>query len=213
MRSREEPDCGVSDFKGTRRPKVLWIPNETVEKIRKIVKKRMRNFGGHGWDHVERVYNLCVSLGKKEKADVRTLEVASLLHDIVRGGDNHASTSAKEAERILLRLGLPRDKISGVTNVIKAHSFSGGEIPLTLEAKILSDADKLDAMGAVGIYRVSAFSGEAQRSLGETINHFYEKLLKLRDMMYTKTAKRMADERHRFMLTYLKQLKRETKIK
>lgn len=194
--------------------KSLWIPNETIEKIRKIAKKRARSFGSHGWDHVERVHDLCVFLGEKEGADVEILRVTSLLHDIARNGrGHHASKSAREARRILLSLGLPKGKISGVVDAIRAHSFSGRRRPLTLEAKILSDADKLDAMGAVGVYRVSAFSGEAQRSLKKMIDHFNEKLLKLRGMMYTKTAKRLADERHRFMLTYLKQLEKEIRIK
>lgn len=185
-----------------------------MEEIRKIAKQRTRSFGCHGWDHVERVHNLCVFLSEKEGADVEILRVASLFHDIARGerGD-HASESAREAEQILLGLDLPRARISRVVDAIRAHSFSGGTRPLTLEAKILSDADKLDAMGAVGIYRVSAFSGEARRSLRKTIDHFSEKLLKLRNMMYTKTAKRLADERHRFMLAYLKQLEREIRIK
>ncbi len=192
----------------------MWISNETVDKIRRIAKKKARNFGSHGWDHVERVHDLCLLLGRKEGGDIWVLRVASLLHDIARDGrGKHALKSAKEAERILLRLGLPRDKISEIVDAIRTHSFSGGIRPLTLEAKILSDADKLDAMGAVGIYRVSAFSGEAQRSLKKTIDHFNEKLLRLRDMMYTETAKKMAEERHKFMLYYLKQLEREVKIK
>jgi len=192
----------------------LRAQNNVIEKIREIAERRTKHYGSHGWDHVERVYDLCCFIGKKEGADLETLKIASLLHDIARGrrGD-HASRSAREAERILSALELPRDKISKVVDVIRSHSFSGKVRPMSLEAKVLSDVDKLDAMGAIGIYRVSAFGAEAKRPFQRMLDHFDEKLLKLKGMMHTRTARRLAEGRHKFMLAYLKQIEKETKFK
>ncbi|HYB92886.1 MAG TPA: HD domain-containing protein [archaeon] len=182
-----------------------------IEKIQKTVKQKTKNYGCHGWDHVERVYNLCIFIGRQEKADIEILKIASLLHDIKRDGEkgDHALESSVEAEKLLRKLHFPQNKIMKVTDAIKAHRFRGKIKPLTLEAKILSDADKLDAMGAVGIYRASSFGAESKRSLQQTITHFHEKLLKLRRLMYTPTGKNLANKRNRFMLAYLKQLEAE----
>jgi len=184
-----------------------------IEKIREQAKRRTKPYGCHGWDHVERVYDLCCFIGEKEGGDLETLKIAALLHDIARDqrGD-HAKSSAKEAERILRTLGFQQTKISRIVDAIKTHRFSGKSKPRTLEAKILADADKLDAMGAVGVYRAAAFGAEIQRPIQSTIDHFNEKLLKLKDMMYTKTARRLAEGRHKFMLAYLKQIEKETKL-
>jgi uncharacterized protein len=184
-----------------------------IEKIREIAKRRAKPYGSHGWDHVERVYYLCCFIGEKEGGDIETLKIAALLHDIARGqrGD-HAKNSAREAERILHAVGLQPAKISRIVDAIKTHRFGMKSKPRTLEAKILADADKLDAMGAVGTYRAAAFGTEVQRPIQSTIDHFNEKLLKLKDMMYTKTARRLAEGRHKFMLAYLKQIEKETKL-
>jgi uncharacterized protein len=153
-------------------------------------------------------------IGHEEGADLEILKIASLLHDVARAeaGGEHALQSASEAKRILSRFGLPQEKIHKVADAISAHRFRGKRRPLTLEAKILSDADKLDAMGAIGIYRASAFGAEVQRPLQRTLDHFDEKLLKLKDRMYTRTAKRLAKGRHKFMLAYLKQIRKEMKF-
>jgi len=193
----------------------LQVQNNIIEKIRKIAKRKTGRYGCHGWDHVERVHDLCVFIGRKERGDLEILKIASLLHDIARSGGrgNHAVKSAREAEQILLRLGLQRAKVSEIANVIKTHRFRTREKPMSLEAKVLSDADKLDAMGAIGVYRASAFGGESSRSFQGTIDHFNEKLLKLKDRMYTATAKKLARERHKFMLVYLKQIEKEIGLK
>jgi len=185
-----------------------------MEKIQKLAKQKTKHYGCHGWDHVERVYNLCIFIGRKEKADIETLKIASLLHDIKRNGEevDHALKSSEEAERILKKLHFPPSKISKVVDAIKTHRFRGKTKPLTLEAKILSDADKLDAMGAMGIHRASSFGGETQRGFQKTIDHFYEKLLKLKHLMYTETARKLAEKRHSFMLAYLKQVEKELRL-
>jgi uncharacterized protein len=191
----------------------LRAQKNVIEKIREQAKRRTKPYGCHGWDHVERVYDLCCFIAEKEGGDLETLKIASLLHDIARDqqGD-HAKNSAKEAERILRAFGLQRTKISRIVDAIKTHRFCGKSRPRTLEAKILADADKLDAMGAIGIYRASSFGAEVRRPIRSTIDHFNEKLLKLKDMMYTKTARRLAEGRHTFMLAYLKQIDKEIKI-
>lgn len=191
----------------------LRAQKNVIEKIREIAKRRTKPHGCHGWDHVERVYELCCFIGEKEEGDLETIKIAALLHDIARDkrGD-HAKNSADEAERILLALSFPRTKIPRIVDAIKTHRFSGKSKPRTLEAKILADADKLDAMGAVGIYRAAAFGAEVQRPIQNTIDHFDEKLLRLKDLMHTKTARRLADGRHKFMLSYLKQIEKEIKI-
>jgi len=192
---------------------ILRVQKNVIERSREKAKRRTKPYGCHGWDHVERVYGLCCFIAEKEGGDLETLKIAALLHDIVRDqrGD-HAKNSAKEAERILRAFGLQRTKISRIVDAIKTHRFSGKSRPRTLEAKILADADKLDAMGAVGIYRAAAFGTEVRRPIRSTIDHFNEKLLKLKDMMYTKTARRLAGGRHKFMLAYLKQIENETKL-
>ena len=193
----------------------MQVQNNLIKKIRKIVKRRTRHYGCHDWNHVKRVHDLCIFIGRKERGDLEILKIASLLHDIARSGGrgNHAVKSAGEAERILLGLGLQRAKVSEIVNVIKTHRFKTREKPLSLEAKVLSDADKLDAMGAIGVYRASAFGGETLRSFQGTIGHFDEKLLKLKDRMYSATAKKLAKKRHKFMLVYLNQIEKEIGLK
>ncbi|WP_457549897.1 HD domain-containing protein [Archaeoglobus sp.] len=166
----------------------------------------------HGRDHVERVVKLAVYIAKKEGADVEVVKKSAELHDIARDKPNHAIESAKLAREILRREGYDEAFVEKVAHCIEAHSFSSGVEPKTLEAKVLSDADKLDAIGAIGIARAFIFSGENGRSIEETIEHFEEKLLKLKDLLYTKTAKELAKERHEFLVKFYEQIKRELKF-
>jgi len=163
----------------------------------------------HDDGHVKRVLTWAVYLAKKEGADVEVVKKAAELHDIARDKPNHAIEGAKIAREILRRQGYDEDFIEKVAHCIEAHSFSSGIEPKTLEAKILSDADKLDAIGAIGIARAFMFSGEHGRSIEDTLKHFEEKLLRLKDMMFTDTAKKIAENRHRFMLEFYERLKRE----
>jgi len=190
----------------------VTLDEKTLEAIRAEVRKRLPLYGTHGFEHTERVYQTCSYLGNGVGADLSILLPAALLHDVGRGADDHALASAEIARQILEATGYERDRVEAVVEAISTHSFSGERAPTTLEAKILSDADKLDAMGALGVYRAAMYSAEHGRPVKEFIAHFHEKLLKLRDRMFTPEARRMAESRHRFMLDFLAQLDRELKL-
>jgi uncharacterized protein len=179
------------------------------EKLIEISKKHQRNTGCHGYEHTERVIQTCNLLGEELNADMDVLIPGAILHDIGRPKDQHAQYSAILARKILEKLGYT--KIDEIVHVIEVHSYSEGGEAKTLEAKILSDADKLDAMGAIGIYRAAQYGVENNLPQKKFINHFKEKLLKLKDLIYIKETKKLADKRHRFMLNYLVQLDKEFK--
>ena len=177
-----------------------------LEKLERIVRDLIPPHGTHGLEHMRRVYETCMALGKALEADMSILLPAVLLHDIVRDGGDHASASSVKAREILRDLHYNEKAIEAISKIIGAHSFSAGGMPDLLEAKILSDADKLDAMGALGIYRAAMFSAENGRSLEDFVVHFSEKLLTLRDMIFTDEAKSLAESRHRFLLKFLEQI-------
>jgi len=180
-----------------------------LEIIRKIAQRHQQPHGTHGFEHTQRVYDLCKKLGEQAGADLSILLPAALLHDIGRGEEDHASAGARKARNILAEIGFDEGKTDAVTWAIESHSFSAWRTPASLEAKILSDADKLDAMGALGVYRAGMYSGEHVRPIDEFIGHFHEKLLTLKDLLFTEEAKRLAESRHQYMLDYLRQLERE----
>ncbi len=184
---------------------------KTLTALRQEVRSRTPQFGTHGFEHVERVYATCKHIGIVEKADLDILLPAALLHDIARAEENHAEAGAEKAKQILHRYGQPGETIEKITSAIVTHSFSGKKPPKTLEAKILSDADKLDALGAIGIYRTAVYSGEHVRPIEDFVTHFNEKLLKLEGLLFTGEAKRMAEERTQYMIAFLAQLEKELK--
>jgi len=162
--------------------------------------------GTHSYEHTERVYRTCMLLGNNVGADESVLLPAALLHDIGRGEKNHASAGAKRAKSILMKIGFKKERIKMVADAISAHSFSERKTAVSVEAKVLSDADKLDALGAVGIYRAAAYSGEEPRGIEEFVAHFHDKLLGLSDLFYTEDARLMAENRISYMRAYLDQL-------
>ena len=180
-----------------------------IEKLKEESSKHQNPYGSHGFEHTERVYNLCIHLGTVLNADQTILLPAAILHDICRGEENHAEAGAFTAALILRELGFDENKIRMIQKVITSHSFSAGETPESLEAKILSDADKLDAIGALGIYRAAAYSGEYPRPISDYIDHFHKKLMKLDNLLNTSEAKKISIERKMFMTFYLTQLNRE----
>lgn len=163
----------------------------------------------HDRGHISRVRRVAVYIATEEGADVEVVAKAAELHDVARGREDHARVGAEIARRLLHGQGYPPEFIDKVTHCILSHSFSSGITPATLEAKVLSDADKLDAIGAIGIARAFLYSGETGRSLEETQRHFEEKLLRLKDSLYTDTARRLAVERDRFLREFYAQLEQE----
>jgi len=185
----------------------------------------------HDWSHVERTYRLCVKVGKREKADLQVLKAAALLHDIARMDEDvssgkicHAERSAAIAENILKEVEFPKTKIPQVMHCIESHRFRGVRKPMTLEAKILSDADKLDAIGAIGVARAYAYGGEhGYRLYGKIpknyrlrrfkdprihnpVIEYRQKLQKIKDRLLTKTGREIARGRHMFLTMFFRRI-------
>ncbi|MEM0027468.1 MAG: HD domain-containing protein [Ignisphaera sp.] len=189
--------------------------SRVVDLIEKLVIMLVPDDVAHGIGHVLRVRELALEIASsiEESVDREVLELVALLHDIGRlySDEGHAKRSA-EIARILLELAnYPKDRITRVVEAIESHSFSEGKEPRAIEAKILSDADKLDAMGAIGIARVFSHSCNKGRSLEDSLKHFYDKILKLPKMMFTEPGKRMAIKRIEIIERYLTELKQELK--
>ncbi|MFX1510482.1 MAG: HD domain-containing protein [Promethearchaeota archaeon] len=170
--------------------------------------------GAHSYEHTLRVRQLSMLIGQKEGADLEVLEAAALLHDIGRPeeevtGESHAEIGANMAVAFLATTAFPKEKLSQVAGAIRTHRFSENKTPDSLEGKILSDADKLDAMGALGLARTIAESLVQQRGLHGTIEHIDRKLLKLKNRMSTKTGKALAVPRHNLLVTFMKTLAAE----
>lgn len=164
--------------------------------------------GAHGFDHTLRVVRLCETLGAREGADMAALIPAAVFHDIARPleeetGTPHEEEGARMAAAYLESISYPADLVPGIVHAIRAHRYSSGIDPATLEARVLSDADNLDAMGAVGIARTFMQAGEQGRGIEDATRHFYDKLLNLKDRMYTESAREIARERHAFLIAFL----------
>lgn len=178
------------------------------------VRTALRESGAHGFDHTGRVVRLCEQLGAREGADMAVLIPAALFHDIARPleeetGVPHEEEGARIAAAYLRSVRCPEDRIAGIVHAIRAHRYSSGIAPETLEARVLSDADNLDAMGAVGIARTFIRAGEHGGGIADATAHFHDKLLNLRDLMYTKTAREIAAERHALLIAFLAALEEE----
>lgn len=212
--------------------------NLLVRKTEEYVKGILSGEGtGHDWWHILRVTSLARKIAKLESADLLIVEMTALLHDIAdwKFHDGDMNKGPKVAREWLESLEVESLLIQVICENIANISFKGAKVaekPLSLEGKIVQDADRLDALGAIGIARAFAYGGFKQRPLyepeiepllhttfesykdhpGSTINHFYEKLLLLKDRMHTQTAKNIAEERHLFMENYLKQFFSEWKL-
>ena len=205
----------------------------TIEKCEQLVKDIYNQFdASHDFQHIERVRKNAQIISQEEGA-VRTdlIELAVLLHDVSDVKYSGSEGKAKE-NAILDELDLPINDREEIVEIIESVSFSGGheKEAKTIEAKIVRDADRLDAIGAVGIARTFAYGGAKGRPLYDwsetarmnmseseyrtketaSVTHFYEKLLLLKDLMVTETGKKLALQRHEFMLAFIDQLKIET---
>lgn len=188
--------------------------------------------GSHDWDHTERVYNLSLRIGPLEGADMDIVLPAALLHDIGRekeslshGAVCHAALGAEEAAVVLARLGYDEGFVRAVAHCVAAHRFRGRVRPESVEARVIYDADKLDAVGAVGIGRAFLFAGEIgarlhdpgvdpekTRSYTREDTAYREFLVKLRFIkgrLLTETGRRIAEDRHAFMTDFFDRLNQE----
>ncbi|MCY1636259.1 HD domain-containing protein [Marinifilum sp. D737] len=207
------------------------IINQTVE----FVKQTLANAeGGHDWWHIYRVWKTAKHLAEDEKVDLFVVELGALLHDIAdskfHNGDE--SVGPKKAREFLSSVETDEDVIVHVEQIISNISFKGGKEAQkfkSLELDVIQDADRMDAIGAIGIARTFNYGGHKNREIynpeiepnlnmtkeeyknssAPTINHFYEKLLLLKDRMNTKAGKALAEQRHQFMEQYLNQFYRE----
>ena len=184
------------------------ITQDAMEYIRALFQG---NADGHGYDHTLRVWRNAVEIAETEAGcDRETVSLAALLHD----ADDHKlfSTENNENARRFLEGRVPPDKAEKICAVINTVSFSRnrGKRPDTPEGRIVQDADRLDAIGAVGIARTFAYGGKHGRTPEDSIAHFHEKLLLLKDMMNTEKAKTLAEERHTFMEAFLREWAAET---
>ena len=208
---------------------------EIINKTITFVKQTLKNAdGSHDWWHIHRVWKTTKFILKNEKANILICELAALLHDIAdhkfHNGDE--TIGAKKAKEFLVSLKLENYIIDEIVKIIENISFLGGHKKSNYYSKefaIVQDADRLDAIGAIGIARTFAYGGykkreiynpdikpninmskeEYKNSTAPTINHFYEKLLFLKDKMNTKTGKEIAEGRHKFMEQFLKQFYNE----
>ena len=202
-----------------------------LDLIKTDIKKIMHNDPAHDFDHIMRVYKNAQQIIKKEKVNETLVLSAVLLHDVVsfpksdKRSKNSSIESAKKAKTILKKYDFTLDEITIVCDAISEHSFSQKKIPKTIEGKILQDADRLDALGAIGIIRVFATGGSLRRPFYNlddpfckkripndktwTLDHFFEKLLKLEFLMNTKSGKIEAKKRTKILKDFLKQLKHE----
>jgi len=209
-------------------------PGALVSQVKEEARAFFRSArGSHDWDHTERVYRLCLRIGRKEKADLGVLKLAALLHDIGRDAEDrsngrvcHGRSGAALARETLERHGLDEATVRAVVHCIRTHRFRKRAVPRTLEARILFDADKLDSIGAVGVGRAFQFAGEIGARLhdkdidvGRTkpytredtaYREYLVKLRRLKDRMTTREGKRIAAGRHRFMAAFFARLNKET---
>ena len=204
---------------------------KVIGSLKNEVKKRIDNDPAHDFEHTMRVYKNAKKICKKEKANEKLVLSAALLHDIVsypksdKRSKISSIESAKKSKKILEKLDFSKDEITIISDAIRDHSFSQNKIPKTLEGQILQDADRLDALGAIGIARVFATGGSLKRPFYNiddpfckrripndkicTVDHFFQKLLKLESLMNTKSGKAEAKKRTRILKEFLTQLKQE----
>ena len=180
-----------------------------IEYVRDLFRN---NSGGHDAEHTLRVYRNAMSLaGQEKECDTEIVELAALLHDADDHKLFHTENNAN-ARAFLQSHGVDLGKTDRICVAINSVSFSRnrGKRPETLEGQIVQDADRLDAIGAIGIARTFAFGGEHGRPLEDSIRHFHQKLLLLKDELNTKSARELAEKRHQFMLAFLNEFSEET---
>ncbi|MCM4162082.1 MULTISPECIES: HD domain-containing protein [unclassified Arenibacter] len=209
---------------------------QIVEETIAFVKETLKGAeGGHDWFHIQRVFKNTLLIAKDEKVDVLVVSLGALLHDIADAKFNNGDETVgpKMASEFLTSLGVKKKIVEHVVKIIENISYKSSlgtkKLFTSKELQVVQDADRLDAIGALGIARAFNYGGFRNRELynpeiapnlqmtkeeykaskAPTINHFYEKLLLLKDKMNTETGKELAKKRHQFMLEYLKQFYKE----
>ena len=200
-----------------------------IERVAAQIRRRfVGESSGHDWYHIQRVWKLTQQIAAQEGAKREIAELGALVHDIADwkfcAGDE--TVGPREARRLLSDEGVPSDVIEAVTDIVATISFKGAGVTTamkTLEGQCVQDADRLDAMGAIGIARCFAYGGHAGRAMydpdvhptmhataeayksakGTSLNHFHEKLFLLKDRMNTASGRAMAEERHRYMMEFV----------
>ncbi|MHA1615093.1 MAG: HD domain-containing protein [Candidatus Thorarchaeota archaeon] len=172
------------------------------------------NSGAHTFNHTMRVYNLSLRIGEGLPVSIRVLQAAALLHDVGRPresetGQSHSILSGEMSKPLLQELEYTKSEIEQILDAIRTHRFSEGIKPNSIEGKILSDADKLDSMGAIGVYRAIAHGVTRGRGMIGFLEHADEKLLKLKDLMYTEPGKLLAEKRHEVLQKFVDELREE----
>ena len=213
--------------------------SDLVSRVAAHIKARfLGESSGHDWHHIHRVWQLARQIAEQEGADREIAELGALVHDIAdwkfHGGDD--SVGPRQAAALLAREGAAPDVIAAVVDIVASISFKGAGVatPMrTLEGRCVQDADRLDAIGAIGIARCFAYGGHAGRlmhdpdeapllhqsaaaykaSKGASLNHFYEKLFLLKDRMNTPTGRALAEPRHRFMEEFVAQFLAEWEVR
>ena len=206
---------------------------EQIQKTVAFVKNILEtDASGHDWYHIERVHKLAISLSEKEGGDRFVIEMAALLHDVADEKLNESEEAGmKKVSDWLEGLDVTEEEKKQIIHIIANMSYKGGHGGNieTLEGKVVQDADRLDALGAIGIARTFAYGGakgrlmydpnippregmtkeEYRKNNDPSLNHFYEKLLKLKDLMNTEAAKKEAEVRHRYMEEFIEQFMKE----
>jgi uncharacterized protein len=205
----------------------------TIEDIKAFAQKCFSNArGSHDWDHTQRVCNLCMHIGEVEGADMEVVKIAAYLHDVGRpyqdeskGTICHGEKGAEMAQALLQEYPISEGQKANIIHCIRSHRFRGTCQPETLEAKVLFDADKMDAIGAIGIGRSFLFAGEVGAKLHNPsispedtepyteedtgYREFKLKLSSIKDRMLTDEGRRMATERHAFMEMFFERFLQE----
>lgn len=205
-----------------------------IEEIETYLKRHyLKDTSGHDWWHFDRVRKIALHIAKKENADLFIVEVAALLHDVADFKFTPDQSKVYDELRVMLdKLGVKKKNIEKIIYIIDNVSFKGAGVPSKqkdIEGKVVQDADRLDALGAIGIARTFAYGGHAGVSMHDprikpkrhttfedyktrkttTVNHFYEKILLIKDRINTKTAQKIAEERHDFTEKFLENLFKE----
>ena len=209
----------------------MFTHEEVIQKTVTHIQDQFANEGsGHDWWHIYRVWKMATRLAEIEQADMVVTQLGALLHDIAdwKAHDGDETAGPKAARAWLESLGVDEAIVTQVSDIVAGVSFKGAGVEdhmTSKEGMIVQDADRLDAIGAIGVARAFAYGGhkgrllhdptippqqhenfdQYKKSVGTTINHFYEKLLLLKDRMHTKAAKEIAAERHAYLEQFLKE--------